>query len=75
MNEPLNLPRGTVRAVITILLVVASVATMFVPIVDDRALGMLLVLTGVAVRDYFATRAIQNETDGPGLPPSHANEG
>ena len=38
------------------------------PIVDDRAVGMLFALTVVAVRDYFNTRDVQNAQDGPPLP-------
>jgi len=33
-----------------------------------------LLLTGIAVRDYFAARADQNEEDGPAVPPPAVNE-
>jgi hypothetical protein len=73
VKEPLNLPRGTVRAVITLTLIGTAVASMFVPIIDDRAFEPLLVLCGVAVRDYFASRQEQNAQDGPQLPPPIVN--
>lgn len=72
-NEPLGLPRGSVRAIITLLLIVALVLTLFVPIAEgaDEARTTLLVLVGVAVRDYFGARQKQNDDDGPSLgPPS-----
>lgn len=74
MSEPLNLPRGSVRALLTIALVAVSAATLFVPIVDDRAVGMLFALTVMAVKDYFSSRAEQNVADGPPSEP-YVNEG
>lgn len=67
-NEPLGLPRGSVRALLTFALVAGAVATMFVPVVDDRAMGMLIAYAGVAVQSYFAQRKDQNDEDGPALP-------
>ena len=65
--EPLNLPRGSVRALITLGLVVG-----FIPVAifgPDAGLTAYSALVGVAVRDYFGTRAGQNREDGPALPP------
>ena len=65
--EPLNLPRGSVRAVIVLALVVG-----FVPVCiwgNDAGLAAYAALIGAAVRDYFGTRIAQNRADGPPLPP------
>lgn len=67
MNEPFGLPRGTVRASITILLIAVSAVMLFVPAVDDGVRQMFLLLTGIAVRDYFSLRSTQNAEDGPAL--------
>jgi hypothetical protein len=69
MSEPLGLPRGSVRAILTLALVAVSAALLFVPAKDADAKSMFLLLTGIAVRDYFATRSTQNEQDGPPLDP------
>ena len=57
-DEPLGLPRGTVRAVITVLLVGISAAVLFIPTKDgsDQVKAMFVLLTGIAVRDYFSHR-------------------
>ena len=75
MREPLNLPRGSVRAVVTLLLVVVCAVMLFVPVTGDASVkDMFVMLTGIAVRDYFATRAKQNTEDGPQLPLPAQNE-
>lgn len=73
--EPLGLPRGTVRAAITILLILILALTLFVPVVEgaQSARVGLLALTIMAVKDYFGTRAAQNVDDGPTLPPPATN--
>lgn len=55
---PLNLPVGSVRAILTILLVGLCGLMLFVPVVEgaDDVRGMFILLTGIAVRDYFASR-------------------
>lgn len=75
-TEPLGLPRGSVRAIITVLLILISASLLFVPSVvgTDDVRSMFLLLTGIAVRDYFATRKDQNEEDGPALPAPAVNE-
>lgn len=72
MKEPLSLPRGSVRAILTLLLVGGAIATLFIPVVDDRAMGMLLAFAGMAVQSYFSDRRQQNAEDGPVLPPPSA---
>lgn len=67
--EPLGLPRGSVRAILTILLVAVSALLLFVPAHDRDVKAMFLMLTALAVRDYFAHRTAQNEADGPALEP------
>lgn len=70
-NEPLCLPRGSVRAILTLTLVLALILTLFVPIAEGAAEARttLLVLVAVAVRDYFGIRQKQNDEDGPTLDP------
>ena len=63
MNQPAGLPRGTVRAVITVLLVVVSATMLFVPVVDEDVKNMFLLLTGIAVLDYFASRSADDRAD------------
>jgi hypothetical protein len=65
--KPLNLPRGTVRAFLVLVLLAVSIVCLFVQ-TNDEARGMFLMLTGIAVRDYFATRATQDAVEGPPLP-------
>ena len=72
-TEPLGRPRGSVRALLTLMLVCACVCTLFVPIVDDRAMEMLMMLTAIAVKSYYDTRQVQNDQDGPVLPPPAVN--
>jgi hypothetical protein len=71
--EPLGLPRGSVRAIITLMLLVVCAVMLFIPAVDSGAREMFLLLTGIAVRDYFATRAKQNAEDGPPVEKPHVN--
>lgn len=66
-NEPLGLPRGSIRAILTLMLVVISAVMLFIPAVDGGAREMFLLLTGIAVRDYFAHREKRNTEDGPPL--------
>lgn len=73
-REPLNLPRGSVRAILTILLVVVSAVALFVPVADEDVKGMFLLLTGIGVRDYFEHRRKQEEEDGPVMPDPLVNE-
>lgn len=76
MNEPLNLPRGSVRAALVLALVAVSSALLFVPVADGAGdvKAMFLMLTGIAVRDYFATRAVQNASDGPVIPEAYVRD-
>jgi hypothetical protein len=70
-TEPLGLPRGSVRAILTIMLLLVLVLTLFVPTVpgaDDVRSGLIALAT-LALRDYFGIRQTQNEQDGPPLPP------
>ena len=73
-TEPLGLPRGSVRAILTILLLLAVILTVFIPSASDKALTALLVLAGIAVRDYFSTRSVQNAQDGPPVPQASVRE-
>lgn len=66
-TEPLGLPRGSVRAILTILLVLVCAAMLFVGTKDKTVAAMFVLLTGIAVRDYFVTRAASNERDGEQL--------
>ena len=76
MKEPLSLPRGSVRAILTILLLVFVGVSMYVPVVPGAAevRGALLALAGMAVKSYWDTREKQNEQDGPPLGDPYVRE-
>ncbi len=77
MPEPLSLPRGSVRAILTILVVLVAAATVFVPIADGAgdARAMFVLVAGFVLRDYFDVRKAQNTEDGPPLgPPAYRDE-
>ncbi len=61
--DPLGLPNGSVRALLTVLLVGITAAVMFVPVAEksDDVKAMFVLLTGIAVRDYFSSRDRQAE--------------
>lgn len=63
LDEPLFLPKGSVRAFLTTLLVGITAAVMFIPIPSgkDDVKAMFVLLTGIAVRDYFSSRDRQAE--------------
>jgi hypothetical protein len=63
--DPLGLPNGSVRALLTILLVGITAAVLFIPVAKgtDDVKAMFVLLTGIAVRDYFASRDRQAERD------------
>lgn len=54
-NEPLGLPQGTVRAIITIVLIVALIALVFM----GKTSSYLEVLASAAFGYYFAQRAAE----------------
>jgi hypothetical protein len=62
-KDPLGLPSGSVRAVLTILLVGITAAVLFIPVAKgtDDVKAMFVLLTGIAVRDYFSSRDRQAE--------------
>jgi len=64
-QDPLGLPNGSVRALLTILLVGITAAVLFIPVAKgtDDVKAMFVLLTGIAVRDYFASRDRQAERD------------
>ena len=64
-DEPLFLPKGSVRAVLTMVLVGITTAVMFIPIPagKDDVKAMFVLLTGIAVRDYFSSRDRQAERE------------
>ena len=65
--EPMGLPRGSIRAVIVLSLVAATVV---LSIWGDEATRTALVgILGFAVRDYFSHRSEQDAQNGPPLPP------
>ena len=65
LDEPLFLPKGSVRAVLTMVLVGITTAVMFIPIPSgkDDVKAMFVLLTGIAVRDYFSSRDRQSERE------------
>jgi hypothetical protein len=64
-QEPFNLPAGSVRAFLTLLLVGITAAVMFIPIHNgnDDVKAMFVLLTGIAVRDYFSSRDRAHERE------------
>jgi hypothetical protein len=75
--EPLSLPRGSVRAILTVLVVLVAAAAVFVPIAPgaDDARSMFVLVAGFVLRDYFHTRDKQNAQDGPPLGETYVREG
>lgn len=69
-NEPFGLPRGTVRALITLALIGICGVMLFIPVVEGASeiKAMIVMLTGLSIKDYFETRIAQNIEDGPTLP-------
>ena len=66
-QEPLGLPRGSVRSLITLSLVIGTVpVAIFAPADGLTLMGPLVTL---AVRDYFEHRKRENAIAGPVLPP------
>lgn len=65
MTEPLGLPRGSVRAGIVALLIVAVVILGLFG--QMEAFTALVGILGAAVRDYFAHREMENRLAGPPL--------
>lgn len=63
--DPFGLPNGSVRAALALLLVGITAAVLFVPVAKgtDDVKAMFVLLTGIAVRDYFASRDRQAERD------------
>ena len=55
-KDPLWLPKGSVRALITFSLVAIVATTVFVPHVAGAATGTMVTLMALAVRDYFVSR-------------------
>ena len=75
-DEPAGLPRGTVRAIVTVMLVIVSAIMLFVPVAvgNGDVKSMFLLLTGIAVRDYFAARAEVEKNERPPMPEPAVNE-
>jgi hypothetical protein len=75
LDEPLGLPNGSVRAFLTMLLVGITAAVMFIPIPagKDDVKAMFVLLTGIAVRDYFSSRDRHSErVNGPDAATAYA---
>ena len=64
-GDPLGLPNGSVRALLTVMLVGITAAVLFIPVAKgtDDVKAMFVLLTGIAVRDYFASRDRQAERE------------
>ena len=64
-GDPLGLPNGSVRALLTVMLVGITAAVLFIPVAKgtDDVKAMFVLLTGIAVRDYFASRDRQSERE------------
>lgn len=62
INEPLGLPRGSVRALISIGVLGSFVAACFFD-VPEGSLTALSSLAGVVLRDYFSSRKDKEDND------------
>ncbi len=64
-RDPLGLPNGSVRAILTMALVAITAVVLFIPVArgTDDVKAMFVLLTGIAVRDYFSSRDRQAERD------------
>lgn len=60
--------RGTIRAIITLVLLALSGAAMFIPVVDTEVKAMILLLTGISVRDYFESSRADDRAAEPKMP-------
>ncbi len=69
MQEPLRMPRGSVRAILTILVVAVAGLSVFVPIAPGAgdARSMFVLIAGMVLRDYFQHREKRNVEDGPAV--------
>lgn len=69
MPEPFNLPRGSVRAALTFLVVIVAALSVFIPIAPGAgdARAMFVMVAGLVLNDYFRHREKQNTEDGPPL--------
>ena len=70
------MPRGSVRAVLTILVVAVAALTLFVPIAPgaDDARSMFVLIAGFILKDYFDVRKTQNAEDGPPVGEAYVRE-
>jgi len=74
-KEPLNLPRGSVRAILALILCLSPFVVLVLPVdFKEQALSGAFALAGIAARDYFEHRKRQNHEDGPVLPDPVVNE-
>lgn len=76
MPEPLNLPRGSVRAGLTVLVVLVAALSVFVPIAEGAgdARAMFVMVAGYILHRYFDVRKEQNDADGPPLGEAYVRE-
>lgn len=58
-KQPLWLPRGSVRALIAFSLLAIVAVTLFVPVAAEATSTAMVALLGIAIRDYFSSRAGQ----------------
>lgn len=70
MTEPLGLPRGSVRGIIVLALIVATVTVAI--FASEAMAGGFLGLLGVSVRDYYSHREQENRRAGALLPEPEA---
>ncbi len=55
-NEPLGLPKGSIRAIIALLIVVTTVVAIFV---DKEVFSVLFPIAGTIVGYYFGRRSLR----------------
>ena len=62
-DQPLGLPKGSVRAIIAIMLVGSAVASVFVEGVSPEGVSALFGLAGAVATFYFNQRKEENSGD------------
>lgn len=61
--EPLGLPRGSVRAVLSLLLISGFIASCFMPQVPKESSVSLASLAGVVITYYFRQREVESVSE------------
>lgn len=66
-SQPLGLPKGSVRAILTLLIVVVAAAMLFIPTTPgaNTVKGIFVGLAFLSVKEYFDIRKLAAPEDDP----------